>query len=149
MYTCICAYVILVADWPPALQPSSRVVKGVTYANKPPILPTIGSLILNFSSLTTRRISRTNAPDCCCNPRSHIQTDNDPTQLSSRVGIWDRALRWGKTLQGGGTGWYDKIRIRLHSSMFKLFSHIREMLGYFENISQVVPENLFFSISRY
>ena len=54
--------------------------------------PTIGSLIFNISCFTTRRISRRNAPDCCCNPRSHILTDYDPTKLLSRVGVWDRAF---------------------------------------------------------
>ena len=50
------------------------------------MVPTIGSLILNISSSTTRRISCTNSPDYCCNPRSHTPTYNDPTS------IWDRAL---------------------------------------------------------
>ena len=55
--------------------------------------PTIGSLILNISSLTTRLTSRTTDPDGCCNPRSHMPTDKDPTRWSSRVGIWDRAFK--------------------------------------------------------
>ena len=65
---------------------------GVTYTNSPSKLPTIGSLIFDISSFPTRLIIRTNDPDWCCIPRSHIPTDNDPTRLLSRVGIWDRAL---------------------------------------------------------
>ena len=63
---------------------------GVTY------MGTIGSLILNISSFTIRRISRTTDSNCCCDSRSHTPTDNNPTQLLSRVGIWDRAFSVGK-----------------------------------------------------
>ena len=49
----------LFPDWSVVLQPSGRVVKGVPYPDWISRLPTIGSLILNISSFTTRRISRT------------------------------------------------------------------------------------------
>ena len=63
------------------------------------LVPTIGSLILNISSFTTRRISQTTASEYCCEPCSHIQTDNDPTRLFSRVGIWDRAFSLLRIMQ--------------------------------------------------
>ena len=66
---------------PICIQPSSRDVRGVAR------LPTIESLIFNFSSFPTQRVCREKRPDCCCNSRSHIPTDNDPTQLLNLVGV--------------------------------------------------------------
>ena len=41
-------------------------------------------------------------PDCCCDYRSHIPTDNNPSQLLSHVGILDQAFSDWSLIIGGG-----------------------------------------------
>ena len=80
--------------------------KGCHIYQLSPNLPTNRSLIFDISSFTIRRISRTNASDCCCDPRSHMPTYNDSTQLLSRIVIWDRgfsSLIISKDCVGHGT----------------------------------------------